>query len=172
MKKIITASIILGSLILSIILVLNSDSLSKGTAKIIEDDFIVTFLGMLAILAIAIIAFLYSNGEKIKATLLKSNQNKKTKIESQFNQIFKELKDDTLLTLITLITCFFVIVFRDIDFSFIKISIVGITKIQIVSIIELSLIMLTFAAIIDIFIALFNLIKASKEIEFSKEKGL
>ncbi len=170
MKKTITAIIIFGSLILSIVLVLNSDALSKGTAKIIDDDFILTFIGMFTSLAIAVIAFLYSNVEKIRATLLKSNQNKKPEIENQFDQIFKELKDDTLLTLISLITCFFVIVFRDIDFSFIKISIVCITKIQMVSIIKLSLILLTFAAITDIFIALFNLIKASKEVELSQEE--
>lgn len=170
MKKTITAIIIFGSLILSIVLVLNSDALSKGTAKIIDDEFLLTFIGMFTSLAIAVIAFLYSNVEKIRATLLKSNQNKKTEIESQFDQIFKELKDDTLLTLISLITCFFVIVFRDIDFSFIKISIVGITKMQMVSIIELSSILLTFAAITDIFIALFNLIKASKGIELSQEE--
>jgi len=170
MKKIITVIIIFCSLVLQIVFVLNSEALSNGTAKIVDDEFILTFLGMFASLSIAVIAFLYSNVEKIRATLLKSNQNKKTEIESQFDKIFKELKDDTLLTLITLIICFFVIVFRDIDFSFIKISIVGITKMQMVSIIKVSLILLTFIAITDIFIALFNLIKASKEIELSQEE--
>lgn len=170
MKKVITAGIILLVVIISIIFVFNSQALSNGTATIIEDNFILTFLGMFASLAIAVIAFLYSNVEKIRATLIKANQNKKAVIEIQFEKIFKELKDNTLLNLITLITCFFVIVFRDIDISFIKISIEGITKMQMVSIVKLSLIMLTFIAITDIFIALFNLIKVSKEIEISQEE--
>ena len=169
MKKIVTLGIILFVIVLSAIFVFNSQPLTNGSATIIEDNFVLTFLGMFASLAIAVIAFLYSNVEKIRVTLTKANNNKKAAIEKQFDKIFKELKENTLLTLLTLIICFFVILFRDIDISFIKMSITGITKLQIISILKLSLIMLTFLAITDIFIALFNLIKVSKEIEIPQE---
>lgn len=170
MKKIVTLGIILLVFILSTIFVFTSQPLSNGSATIIEDTFVLTFLGMFASLAIAVMAFLYSNVEKIRVTLIKANKNKKQVIEAQFEKIFQELKENTMLTLLTLILCFFVIVFRDIKISFITISITCITKMQIVSIIKLSLIMLTFLAITDIFIALFNLIKISKEIEIPQEE--
>lgn len=169
MKKIVTAAIILGSLVLSVIFVLNSDSLSNGTAKIIDDEFILTFLSMFSSLAIAVIAFLYSNVEKIRATLIKSNQNSKTTIEGQFDRIFGELKDNTIFTLVSLMICFLVIIFRDINIDFIQFSSNYITKLQVVSIIKVSLIMLTIIAITDMFFGLFNLIKVSKEIELTQE---
>jgi hypothetical protein len=170
MKKVVTAGIILLVFIVSIVFVFNSKNLSNGTAIIVADNFILTFLGMFASLAIAIIAFLYSNVEKIRITLINANHDKKAVIELQFDKIFKELKDNTLLTLINLILCFFVVIFRDIDINFIIISIKFITKMQLVSIIKLSLTFLTFIAITDIFIALFNLIKVSKQIEISQEE--
>jgi len=170
MKRIVSLSIILFIFVISTIFVFNSQTLSNGSATIIEDNFVLTFLGMFASLAIAVIAFLYSNVEKIRTTLIKANKNKKTVIEVQFEKIFQELKENTFLTLLTLIICFFAIVFRDIKISFIKISIMCITKMQIISIIKLSLIMLTFLAITDIFIALFNLIKISKELEIPQEE--
>ena len=169
MKKIFSAVIILVVFIISIIFVLNSQALSNGSASIVEDNFILTFLGMFASLTIAVMAFLYSNVEKLWLTLINANHGKKIEIEIQFKKIFKELKGDTLMTLINLIICFFVIIFRDINVNFIKISIDGITKMQLVSIIKLSLIFLTFIAIIDIFLALFNLINASKQNEISQE---
>jgi len=162
LRKIKPLLIILITFSISIFFVLNSPSLSNGTAIIIRDDFVLSFLGIFSSLAIAVITFLYSNIERIRESIVK-NKNIKDKdiFENQIVAIFREMQQNTVFILIALIGCFFLILIRNFDFSLISISIKYISKLQLIVSFELSFIFLTFISVKDIVGSLFNLVKIS-----------
>ncbi len=167
-KKVITSILLIGLLLVSIVFVYSSEQLTNRTAKIVDDEFVLTFLGIFSGLSITIVTFLYSNIESIRNSL-KSKAEKFNEIDYGISQIFTELKQDTIVTLGSLIISFFTIILKDCKFRFIEISATFITKSQLVSIIEIYMFLITFLAIFDLFISLFNLIKISQIIGRSKK---
>jgi len=171
-RKLISPLIIIIVFFISLILVLNSPSLSNGTATIIRDDFVLSFLGIFSSLAIAIITFLYSNIERIRESVVE-NKNIKDKgtFENKTLAIFKELQHDTIFIFFSLVGCFLLILLRNIDFSLIRISMIFISKIQLIASLELSLILLTFVSVIDIIGSLFNLVEISSLVTKHSEEN-
>lgn len=154
-------------LVLSALITANTPSLSDGSATIVQDDFILSFVGVLAGFAIAIITFLFSNIERIRSDILSHQsleETSKKDLESIIWTLFKEMKQDTIWIVLSLFACLSLIVLRDIQITWINISIRGVTKQQIISCLELSILLSTFLALLDIVLSLFNLAKASMHI--------
>ena len=159
MKKfVISAIIILAALLISVFAVINSSNLTNGTAIIVEDNFILTFLAILASIVVLVATYLYSKAEEIRLALL----NEKIEIDSCFKGIFKETRDDVIIVLSSLIVCYLIILFRDVDFPLLKYSLIS--KMQVISIIKLAAAILTFIATADVFIAVFNLMEIQRKI--------
>lgn len=162
-KKLLKICILVILGVVSVLIVIFTPSLSNGTSKLVDDEFILTFLSFFSGLSIAIITLIFSNIEKIKATLFSKNEDDKDFIEQIdliIKNVFREFKHDTISILICLVGCFFLIIIRDIDFkSFVILT--SITKLQIISIIEIFFYLNTFIAVFDLFITLFLLVKTT-----------
>jgi len=169
-KQVKIVLIFIFAIIISIIAVFNTVQLSDGTATILADNFILAFFGTLTGFSISIIAFLYSNIERIRESLIKQFPDRKTTIEGKISAIFIELRDNTLFIFISLVICVFAILFRDIDFTLLQNPFPFITKVQIVSIIKIALLLLVLYAVKDNFTALFKLIKISRDIAINNQK--
>jgi len=162
MKKIIVLVIVITIFILAFIVGNHVPAIADGSAVIIRDDFILSFIGVLAGFAIAIITFLFANLEQIRKNTseeLKLNEQSKTAIQSSISSIYLELKQDTLCIVVSLPVCLGLIIIR--DWTDIVISVANVSKNQIIASIELAILLLTFIALIDIVISLFNLVKVS-----------
>ena len=152
--------------LLSIVCVIFSPSLSNGTAGILEDSFILSFLGLFSGLSIACITFMLVNIDKIRHEIHESSSiQNSTKMDETIDALIEELRQDTIATILSLVICFIAILIRDIDFSgaafFVNLTITQ----QVISIIELTLIMITICAIIDIVESLFGLNRVLSVIE-------
>ena len=164
MKKVISILIIAAVLGISFFIVDNVPSIGDGTAVIMHDDFILSFLGVLAGFAIAIITFLFANLDQIRKSILanpKLNEHTKANVRRSITYIYSELKQDTLCMVIFLPVCLLLIIVRDCPEITFKIN--NISNYQIISSIELSILLLTFIALLDIVISLFNLAKVSNQ---------
>lgn len=156
-------------IVASFFITINTPSLSNGSATIIKDDFLLSFLGMFAGVTIAIITFLYSNIEKIRNAISKGKSKEKIPVfEIQISHLFSELKHDTVFILLSLLGCFALIILRDIRLSWLCITNKFITKQQVISSFELSFVLLTFVSLIDIMGSLFNLVKISSLVQIEK----
>ncbi|NCB73967.1 MAG: hypothetical protein EOM51_04375 [Clostridia bacterium] len=143
-------------LVISTIFVSLSSSLSDGTSEVLQDSFILSFLGVFAGLAIACISFIFANIEKIR-DCLKELIKDVTNFDYMIENIVKELKRDTYMTVYALVICFFVILLRDVNVPIISFICAWKSKQQIFSIIEVSLLIATLGAITDIMKSLFGL---------------
>jgi len=143
---------------LSVICVIFSSKLSDGTAEILQDSFILSFLGLFSGLAIACITFMFANIEKISYDIHTSSQIvNPLAIDTKIDTIVHELKQDTISTIFTLVICLIVILLRDLDFNVVSLKILFFTKQQVISIIEIFSLMVTIGAIYDITVSLFGL---------------
>lgn len=160
MKKIRFILIILIVVVASYFITAHTPSLSDGTALIIRDDFLLSFLGIFSGFAIAIITFVYSNSIKTKQLILNNEElDAKNKVNKKYDSILLELKQDTMLIFISLICCFFLILIREANILRFKNINTLISKQQIISSLQLSFIFLTFISILDIMGTLFRLSK-------------
>ena len=160
MKKFITSIIIFITLLFSVFAVINSSSLSNGAATTVEDNFILTFLAILAVVVTVSAFFLYLNAEKLRSTLTG-----KMEFNCYFRKMFKETRENVLMVLSSLIVCYLVVLSRDIDFPILKYpSNFWLSKLQLISVIKLSVTILTLTATADIFIAIFNLTEIRRNV--------
>jgi hypothetical protein len=135
-----------------------STSLATGTSNVIGDEFVLTFIGLFAGLAVAVIALVFSIIENVMRQLTENCVDVK-KYSSVIRRIYSEMRENTIMIIIVLALCFLMIVIREIDFMKAHICFVE----PIVSVFKLSGMILTIISVKDIFTALFNLIKANHE---------
>lgn len=166
-KKIIMKSFpVIISFGISYLIVKNIESVAKGTVAFIKDDFVLNFFIVLLSLAIAVIALLYSNVEKIRESLYRVFKNREDidigKLEEKIASIFRELKGDTLFIFLSLVVSWVAIIVREV--KEIDIMIFNINKKELCYIIEMNSIILTLYALWDIILTLFKLSEASQEL--------
>ncbi|WKV09403.1 hypothetical protein Q2T46_02795 [Thermoanaerobacterium sp. CMT5567-10] len=152
------------SLGISYLIVKNTKSIGNGTAVFIKDDFVLNFFTVILSLAIAVIALLYSNVENIRESLYKVFKDKEdhiVELEKKIVNIFKELKDDTLFIFFSLVGSWIIIVIREIPE--INIIIFKMNKKEVCYMVEMSLVMLSLYALLDIIFTLFKLSDVSHE---------
>ena len=165
MKKLTIVILICFMWIISIILTKINPMIINGTSQIIKDDFILNFNSIFLGIAVAIIALLYSNVEKIRDSINKMNIEKETitNLNSKITEIFTELKQDTLSIFYCLVTSFFLIILRDANIPFIHLNFKYFNKIELFYSLEILTVLIVFLALFDIITALFTLSKISDE---------
>lgn len=97
--------------IVSVFILKHNPALKNSTSGILSDEFILNFLGLFVGLVLAIISIFYVNIQKIKESIPNDS------INDDLMNIFRELKENSIFILFSLIVCFALIILRDFEFD-------------------------------------------------------
>lgn len=158
-KKLLVVIIITSSLLISIALsfVLPADIL------IVEDEFSITFLGVILGLEITILTFIYSSLDSIHSFINKIYKQKElekaTKVNNLLLSAFNELIEDVKYVFIIYLLLIAFILFYNIDFPYIVWPFQVVTKDCVNLILKLWIMINILVATIDSFFTLTNIMK-------------
>lgn len=131
--------------------------------KLVQDDFLVTFLGVILSLIITIITFIYSSLGKISDLLDKcikdSNDQTKEKVHNLLNASFNELIEDMEFMFYIYIGILLIIILGQLDLPHISWQLTFISKQHLLSTIKFGLLINALFAVSDCFMTLKNLMK-------------
>jgi len=125
--------------------------------EIIEDGYILNLIGILMGLSIAVITFLFTTTEKIRANLPDKNLNIAIikEIEDDLRNLYKSIMKDTIAIFISFFLLLICILIKGIDF---QLSFLGFSMKDLVLLIKLALLFITLFALLDIILCLFSII--------------
>ncbi|WP_047984586.1 hypothetical protein [Ornithinibacillus californiensis] len=129
--------------------------------EIVKDEYVLNLIGILMGLSIAVITFLFTTIEKIRANLLENKLYNGTirDIEVNIRNLYKSIMKDTIAIFISFILLLVCILTKGIDFPILKVPIfVVFSKEELVLITKLSLLFITLSALFDIIVSLFGII--------------
>ncbi|URZ07566.1 hypothetical protein [Clostridium felsineum] len=137
------------------------------TLSILEDQFLINFVGTILALSVAIITLLYSIIDKVRESIIKFHfQNTKT---DRIPHLLKELKDDTLFIFYILVSVFIISILNKCDIPIVKWDFKIITRNNFIALIKLFLIFLTLFSLRDIIKTLFTIINLSNYLSEHKK---
>lgn len=170
MKYIYKTIPILVSIAFSTVLVIFNKSIQN--TKVVEDEFMLNFIGLFLGLSIAVITFLFSIVENIQRNICENNHMKserKTNINTLIKQLYNEIKDDIFAIFVFFIMCFLLIVCKDTDIPCISWPAIF-SKLQFTIWLKLIINFLTLYCLYDIIGALFKLINTVHLLSISNDK--
>jgi hypothetical protein len=161
-KILLLIAIFVVTFIVSLWLVNNNIVIKNLT--ILEDSFVVNFLGTSFGLAIAIITFLYTAIDKLKENIKSLSiidNNSKFDIVNKIKSIFNSLKDDTIAVFVFFIIALIFILLRDTNLPIVPFFLNEILdRDKFVICIKLDMILLTLTSLLDILLTLSGLLKS------------
>lgn len=129
------------------------------TLPILEDQFLINFVGAILALSVAIITLLYSIIDKVRESIIEFHfQDTKT---NRIPHLLKELKEDTLFIFYILVILFIISILNKCDIPIVKWNFTIISKNNFIALIKLFLISLTLFSLRDIIKTLFTIITLS-----------
>ncbi len=167
LKKLIAMVIILVFFTVSVLIVESNPGIQQS--KIINDEFMLNFLGLFLGVSVAIVTFLFSSVDKIRESIIKAGFDgaAKKQTETTINNLIEELKQDSMAIFVFLVLFFGTILLKDIDVPYLKIAIWD--KSSILSSIKLTLVFLTLFSIYDIISSTFLLMKVSHKLDITDD---
>lgn len=139
-----------------------------SNSLLISDDFLLRFLGNFLAFSIATIAFLFTSSDKIRESLIKTNQSNEIidKIQNNICNLFNELKKDIFAIFYFCIIIIILIIISNIDIRYP--SYFAINKELLINSCKLTLVILTFLLIFDILYSLFGIVNAVMDLPKNK----
>lgn len=152
--------IILSMVVLSIIIVSFNNNLND--IQILEDSFLTTYLLTMLGFSLTVSAILYSFIEKVNEKIKNNNYapNKSINIKKILKILLKELKDDSILIFILLISLIIVSFVKDINFPYIQLHAY---KNSIIYFIKIMSIFLSSYSMFDITLTVFKILSINND---------
>ncbi|QZY56651.1 hypothetical protein [Crassaminicella profunda] len=141
--------------------------------NILEDTFVLNFIGIFFGFAITSLALIYSSYEKIANTIVDAVQqnDEDSNYEEDIFELLNELKEDVIAIFYCILIAFILILLRNIDIPIVKFPMKIISKDELILISKLSFVLLTLYAMYDLTQTIFDLIKISYQLsKRNKEK--
>ncbi|MEG1669240.1 hypothetical protein [Chryseobacterium sp.] len=135
---------------------------SKSTSLLpVQNEFLITFVGVVLGMATTIVTFIFSSVDKIWNIIDINNTTdslKCDKLKTQFKKGYRELIEDSKFIFIIFIILFILAFWENIDIPYIALENV-ITKVNLIYYIKIGLFLNSIVAIKDLFFSLINLLK-------------
>lgn len=137
---------------------------------ILNDDFLLNFLGVILGLGITIITFIYTSVGKVRESILRLNINKDKAddILTNVQKVISELKQDLKFIFFLFFISFIIAILKEANIPFIKYNITIISKCELIALVKLYILSLAFLSIFDIVTTLFSMLNVNENITNKK----